>query len=132
MPRLGGRDSAVLRSLQATVSGEHLENLVCTDLLAWRDLQVVRPSILYWRTSVGEEVDFVVETKGKFHHLVITNVKISARSGAQPRAANCTEREAKRNLYESETLKSEGNWVPKSVHAICANLNVSLPRPMEI
>ena len=48
-----------------SVSGGHLENLVCTDLLAWRDLQGVRPSILYWRTSVGEEVDFVIETKGK-------------------------------------------------------------------
>jgi uncharacterized protein len=41
--------------------GAHLENLVLTDLLAWRDTQFDRPEVLYWRTSIGEEVDLVVE-----------------------------------------------------------------------
>ncbi len=41
--------------------GAHLENLVLVDLLAWRDTQIRRPQILYWRTASGEEVDFVVE-----------------------------------------------------------------------
>lgn len=41
--------------------GAHLENLVLSDLLAWRETQSPRPSILYWRTSKGAEVDFVVE-----------------------------------------------------------------------
>jgi uncharacterized protein len=41
--------------------GTHLENLVLTDLLAWRDLQAPRPEILYWRTATGIEVDFVIE-----------------------------------------------------------------------
>jgi uncharacterized protein len=45
--------------------GAHLENLVLTDLLAWRDTQVPRPEILYWRTSAGDEVDFVVESRGR-------------------------------------------------------------------
>jgi predicted AAA+ superfamily ATPase len=45
--------------------GTHLENLVLTNLLAWRDTQVPRPEILYWRTSAGDEVDFVVESKGQ-------------------------------------------------------------------
>lgn len=39
----------------------HLENLVLTDLLAWREGRPRRPQILYWRTAKGEEVDFVVE-----------------------------------------------------------------------
>jgi predicted AAA+ superfamily ATPase len=42
--------------------GAHLENLVLCDLLAWRDLQVRRPEVLYWRTAEGTEVDFVIES----------------------------------------------------------------------
>lgn len=45
--------------------GAHLENLVLTDLLAWRDTQVPRPEILFWRTTAGDEVDFVIEQKGQ-------------------------------------------------------------------
>lgn len=45
--------------------GAHLENLVLSDLLAWRDTQVPRPEILYWRTASGAEVDLVVEHQGK-------------------------------------------------------------------
>jgi uncharacterized protein len=46
-------------------TGAHLENIVCTDLLAWREIDAARPAILYWRTSTGEEVDFLIERKGK-------------------------------------------------------------------
>lgn len=42
-------------------SGAHLENLVLTDLLAWRDARLQPADVLYWRTASGEEVDFVVE-----------------------------------------------------------------------
>ncbi|MBW2041188.1 MAG: ATP-binding protein, partial [Deltaproteobacteria bacterium] len=45
-----------------TPRGAHLENMILTDLLAWRDLQARRPEVLYWRTVTGLEVDFVVET----------------------------------------------------------------------
>jgi len=45
--------------------GAHLENIVLIDLLAWREIDAARPNILYWRTSAGEEVDFVIERKGK-------------------------------------------------------------------
>ena len=41
--------------------GEHLENLVLNDLLAWRDARQGRVEVLYWRTVAGEEVDFVIE-----------------------------------------------------------------------
>jgi predicted AAA+ superfamily ATPase len=42
-------------------AGAHLENLVLNDLLAWRDVRLDRPEVLYWRTATGEEVDFVIE-----------------------------------------------------------------------
>lgn len=43
-------------------TGAHLENLVLCDLLAWRDASLLdRPSLSYWRTATGEEVDFVIE-----------------------------------------------------------------------
>lgn len=41
--------------------GEHLENLVLGDLLAWRDARPTRAEVLYWRTVGREEVDFVIE-----------------------------------------------------------------------
>jgi predicted AAA+ superfamily ATPase len=40
----------------------YLENLVLSDLLAWRDAQPRAADIFYWRTASGEEVDFVIET----------------------------------------------------------------------
>lgn len=43
-------------------SGAYLENLVLTDLLAWRDAQSGTADIFYWRTATGEEVDLVIET----------------------------------------------------------------------
>jgi uncharacterized protein len=42
-------------------AGAHLENLVLLDMVAWRDARPERVEILYWRTVVGEEVDFVIE-----------------------------------------------------------------------
>lgn len=41
--------------------GAHLENLVFTDLRAWRDASADRSEIMYWRTASGQEVDFVIE-----------------------------------------------------------------------
>lgn len=66
-PKLYWCDSGLALHLsgEAEPRGAHLENLILTDLLAWRDTQVPRPEILYWRTAAGDEVDFVVEWKGK-------------------------------------------------------------------
>lgn len=43
-------------------TGADFENLVLSDLLAWRDGQTPSPHMLYWRTAGGVEVDFVIET----------------------------------------------------------------------
>jgi predicted AAA+ superfamily ATPase len=56
--------------------GAHLENLVLADLLAWRDTRVPAPEVLYWRTVNGDEVDFVLEWRGR---LLPVEVKASAK-----------------------------------------------------
>ncbi|HVC19034.1 MAG TPA: ATP-binding protein [Vicinamibacterales bacterium] len=54
----------------------HLENLVVHDLLAWRDARLERAELCYWRTTTGEEVDFVIEAGGR---LLPVEVKATSR-----------------------------------------------------
>lgn len=61
-------------------SGFHLENLVLHDLLAWRDARLERAEVLYWRTTGGDEVDFVIETAGR---LMPVEVKATIRPRLQ-------------------------------------------------
>ena len=62
-PKLFWGDTGVAMHLTQETEpvGAHLENLVLHDLMAWRDSKIERVELFYWRTSVGEEVDFVVE-----------------------------------------------------------------------
>jgi len=57
-------------------SGAHFENLVLQHLLSWRDAQPSRAEILFWRTTSGDGVDFVIETD---RQLLPIEVKMSAR-----------------------------------------------------
>ena len=57
----------------------HLENLVLGDLLVWREGQIPRPEILYWRTATELEVDFVIE---RGERLLPVEVKATARPGS--------------------------------------------------
>ena len=63
-PKLYWGDTGVALHLSQETQprGAHLENLVLHDLLAWRDARLDLAEIFYWRTTIGEEVDFVVET----------------------------------------------------------------------
>ena len=63
-PKLYWGDTGLALSLagEGEPRGAHLENLVLQSLLAWRDARLGRAEILHWRTTVGEEVDFVIET----------------------------------------------------------------------
>lgn len=63
--------------------GAHLENLVLHDLLAWRDARLERAELGYWRTAIGEEVDFVIETGGRL-------MPIEIKSTARPRLSDAT------------------------------------------
>ena len=62
----------------SSLAGAFLENLVLLQMLAWRETMAVRPEILYWRTRVGDEVDFVIEAGGR---LLPVEVKQGERVG---------------------------------------------------
>ncbi len=65
-PKLYWSDTglAMYLSQEDEPRGAHLENLVLQDLLAWRDSRPRRAEVLHWRTTTGEEVDFVIEVDG--------------------------------------------------------------------
>jgi len=82
-PKIYWGDTGVALHLSgAEPGGMHLENLVLHDLLAWRDARVERAELGYWRTTIGEEVDFVIETGGKL-------LPIEVKATARPRLADC-------------------------------------------
>ena len=58
--------------------GQHLESIVLHDLLVWRDVQVRRAEVCYWRTPSGVEVDFVLESGDG---LIPIEVKSTTRPG---------------------------------------------------
>lgn len=98
--------------------GAHLENLVLADLLAWRDSQIPRPEILYWRTVRGEEVDLVIEWRGKV-------LPIEVKATAQPRLADARGLQAFRAEYPDTSLAglllhtgTETGWIAEGVLAI--------------
>ena len=66
-PKLYWSDTALALWLSGAEApaGQHLENLVLADLLAWRDGQMPRPEVLFWRTTTQREVDFVIELRGR-------------------------------------------------------------------
>ena len=63
--------------------GPHFENVVLHDLLAWRDARLERAELGYWRTAIGEEVDFVIETGGRL-------LPVEVRASARPRLSDTT------------------------------------------
>ena len=72
----GDTGVALHLTLEAGLRGAHLENLVLNDLLAWRDTRLDGAEVFYWRTIIGEEVDFVIEVGDR---LLPIEVKATAR-----------------------------------------------------
>ena len=66
-PKLYWADTGLALHLagETEPGGMHFENIVAHDLIAWRDSHLDPPTILYWRTTTGEEVDFVIEAGGR-------------------------------------------------------------------
>jgi len=93
-PKIYWGDTGVALHLAegAELSGPHLENLVLSDLLAWRDARLEHAELGYWRSTMGEEVDFVVETGSKL-------LPIEVKAGAQPRLADATHLRTFRKEY---------------------------------
>ena len=75
-----------------TPGGEHLENLVLNDLLAWRDSRLERAELFYWRTQTGEEVDLVIESNGRL-------LPIEVKSTDRPKLADTKHLRAFRKEY---------------------------------
>lgn len=73
-------------------SGAHLENLVLTDLLAWRDARLERAELCYWRTVTGEEVDLVIEAGDRL-------LPIEIKSTSRPRLKDAAHLRAFRADY---------------------------------
>ena len=63
-PKIYWGDTGVAMHLSQETEprGAHLENLVLQDLLCWRDSRLKAAEVFYWRTTAGEEVDFVIES----------------------------------------------------------------------
>jgi predicted AAA+ superfamily ATPase len=92
-PRIFWGDTGVALHLGASApTGAHLENLVLHDLLAWRDAQVDRVELAYWRTTIGEEVDFVIEAGGKL-------LPIEVKATSKPRLGDCSHLRTFRQEY---------------------------------
>jgi hypothetical protein len=82
-PKLYWADTGIALHLGGVEpGGMHLENLVLNDLLAWRDARVEHAELGYWRTTIGEEVDFVIEASGKL-------LPIEVKATARPRLVDC-------------------------------------------
>ncbi len=60
--------------------GAHLENLVLTDLMTWKDSRAGSSQILFWRTYDGAEVDFVLESEG-----AVVGIEVKATARPRPR-----------------------------------------------
>ena len=88
-PKLYWGDTGLALHLSdgAAPGGAHLENLVLHDLLAWRDARIERAELFYWRTTLGEEVDIVIETAGQ---LLPIEVKATTRPRLSDAAHLCS------------------------------------------
>lgn len=62
------------------LKGEHLENIIYNDLLAWKSSRTPEPGISFWRTSKGAEVDFVIQDE---HLLLPIEVKTTRQPGTK-------------------------------------------------
>lgn len=93
-PKLYWADTGVALHLAdgAEPDGAHLENVVLHDLLAWRDARLDRVELYYWRTTTGEEVDFVIESAGRL-------LPIEIKSSARPRLADAAGLRSFRSEY---------------------------------
>ncbi|HET6630919.1 MAG TPA: ATP-binding protein [Woeseiaceae bacterium] len=97
-PKLYWGDTGVALHLagMAEPGGAHLENLILQDLLVWRDTRLDRAELGYWRTTVGEEVDFVVEVKGEL-------LPIEVKASGRPRLGDATHLRAFRAEYAAKS-----------------------------
>jgi predicted AAA+ superfamily ATPase len=83
---------ALFLSGREEAGGEHLENLVLNDLVAWRDSATTQADLFYWRTTLQEEVDFVIEAKGRL-------LPIEVKATSRPRVSDAASLRSFLNEY---------------------------------
>ena len=118
-PKLYWADTGVAMHLSQETQprGAHLENLVLNDMLAWRDARVDRAEVFYWRTSLGEEVDFVIESGDR---LLPIEVKATARPSARDAVHLRTFRAEYKDRCAAGLLLHDGetvDWIAEDVLA---------------
>ena len=96
----------------------HLENLVLGDLLAWRDSRADPAEVAYWRTTAGEEVDFVIETANAL-------LPVEVKATGNPRLRDCSRLRTFRKEYPNRAraglLLHDGDlveWLAPDVLAV--------------
>ena len=119
-PKLYWSDPGLALHLAADAEpgGAHLENLIVCDLFAWCETRPRRPNILFWRTSKGAEVDFVVETPREL-------IPVEVKSGRAARVADARHLETFMSEYGDRVPAgvlvyggSETYWLSKRVLAV--------------
>jgi predicted AAA+ superfamily ATPase len=96
-------------------AGHNLEGFVLMDLLAWRDAQIPRPEVLFWRTTSDLEVDFVIEHRGR---LLPIEVKTTARPGPRDVQALEAFRDEYPDLFTGGLLLHDGQdvqWLSRGI-----------------
>ena len=114
----GDTGLALYLSQESEPRGAHLENLVVQDLVAWRDTRLDRTEIFHWRTSIGEEVDFVIEAGDSL-------LPIEVKSTARPRLRDAGHLRTFRSEYADRARAglllhagTETQWLAPDVLAV--------------
>jgi len=119
-PKAYWSDTGLALDLAGSVmpAGVHLENMVLTELLAWRELEVIRSEIFYWRTASGQEVDFVIERGDQL-------LPVEVKTTAQPRLRDAEHLRTFLDEYPEQTKGAlllhtgdETFWIRDSVLAV--------------
>jgi uncharacterized protein len=82
---------------ESELRGAHLENLILSDLAAWRSSELDAPEILYWRTHTGSEVDFVIEWQGRL-------LPVEIKAADRPQLADAAHLRVFREEYGKKSL----------------------------
>jgi len=99
-------------------AGAHLENLILHDMIVWRDTRSDNSELFYWRTAIGEEVDFVIEAGDRL-------LPIEIKASSRPRISDTRGLRVFRSEYGSKALPglllhtgSEVKWITQDVLAL--------------
>ncbi len=118
-PKAYWTDTALALHLAAEKQpkGCHLENMILCDLLAWKGSGEGQ-ELFYWRTTTGEEVDFVIEWNGKL-------LAVEVKATNKPRLADARHLLTFREQYKKNSIPSllihtgnEVRWLVDGVLAV--------------